>query len=274
MSVMSTFELRVATVTAKHAALVTQANAENPSWDNGVFERWANPVITAEHVPLDWRFDFDPRTNPYFLERLGVDNFQFWAEPLTLPDTDRAVTNIYDMRLTQHADGWIYGVFCIESKDPGAVAGDNSSAITQCGIARTKDLVVWERLPNIRTEAKQQRNVVLHPELIDGRYALYTRPQSSFMQGSDVGIGFAMCDDLTDPVLEDAVLLDDKYYHSIKEVKSGPGAAPIKTDRGWLHLCHGVRNTAAGMRYVLYVLVTDLDDPATVTAISFAGTGR
>ncbi len=299
------YQKRKANVQARHQVLVSRPNCINLDWDNGVYERWSHPVITRDHVPLDWRYDFDSQANPYFLERLGVngtlnpgaiylngkyllmvriegldrksifgvaessngvDNFTFWEEPVVLPDTNKAVTNIYDMRLTQHQDGWIYGVFCIESKDPAAAAGDNSSAIAQCGLARTKDLKTWERLPDIRTEAKQQRNIVLHPELVDGTYAFYTRPQSSFMEGSDIGIGFACCADITNPVLEKSVVMDDKYYHSIKEVKSGPGATPIKTSRGWLHLCHGVRNTAAGMRYVLYVLVTDLNDPAKVIA--------
>ena len=305
MSPSPSFEDRVKQVTERHHKLVTRKNQVNADWDSGVYERWTNPVITRDHVPLEWRYDFNPQTNPFFLERLGVnatlnpgaiylngkhllmvriegvdrksifgvaestngvDNFTFWDEPVLLPDTNKGVTNIYDMRLTQHSDGWIYGVFCIESKDPEAAAGDNSSAIAQCGLARTKDLKKWDRLPDIRTEAKQQRNIVLHPELVNGKYAFYTRPQSSFMEGSDIGIGFALCPDITKPVLEPSVVMDDKYYHSIKEVKSGPGATPIKTDRGWLHLCHGVRNTAAGMRYVLYVLVTDLNQPHKVIA--------
>jgi len=305
MTTTPSFTGRVERVTARHNALIARTNQLDPEWDNGVFERWIHPVVTRGHVPLDWRYDFDPTSNPFFLERLGVnatlnpaaiyldgkhllvvriegvdrksifavaesdngvDNFRFWDEPLVLPDTNRQVTNIYDMRLTQHADGWIYGTFCIESKDPDAAPGDNSTAVAQCGIARTADLRTWERLPDIRTDAKQQRNVVLHPEFVEGKYAFYTRPQSSFMEGSDIGIGFSLCADVTVPDLEPAVVLDDKYYHSIKEVKSGPGATPIRTDRGWLHLCHGVRNTAAGMRYVLYVLVTDLADPTRVIA--------
>lgn len=301
----ASFSGRVTCITEKHKRLISAANVINPDWDSGVFERWSNPVITRDHVPLDWRYDFNPETNPFFLERLGVnatlnpgaiyidgkhllvvriegtdrksifgvaessngiDNFHFWDEPMVLQDTNPYVSNIYDMRLTQHSDGWIYGVFCIESKDPEAPQGDNSSAIAQCGIARTKDLKVWDRLPDIRTEAKQQRNILLHPELVQGKYAFYTRPQSSFMEGSDIGIGFALCADIREPVLEKSVVLDEKYYHSIKELKSGPGAVPIKTSRGWLHVCHGVRNCAAGMRYVLYVLVTDLADPSMVIA--------
>jgi 4-O-beta-D-mannosyl-D-glucose phosphorylase len=191
----------------------------------------------------------------------GIDNFKFWDSPLQMPETDIPDTNIYDMRLVQHEDGWIYGLFCTERKDPNAPPGDQSSAIAQCGIARTKDLVAWERLPDLKTPSPQQRNVVLHPEFVNGQYAFYTRPQDSFIEaGKGGGIGFALAKDITNAVVEKEIIIDPRVYHTISEMKNGQGPAPIKTSRGWLHLAHGVRNTAAGLRYVLYMFMTDLKD--------------
>lgn len=271
-----------------------------------IFERYENPVLTKDHIPLFWRFDLDAKTNPYFLERLGVnavfnpgaiylngkfylvarvegvdrksffaiaesssgiDNFRFWDYPVILPDTEPEETNVYDMRLVQHEDGWIYGIFCSESKDRTAPPHDLSSAIAQAGLVRTKDLIHWERLPNLKTKSPQQRNVVLHPEFVDGQYAFYTRPQDGFIDtGSGSGICFGLCKDILNPVVEEEYLVSPRVYHTIMEVKNGLGPAPIKTDKGWLHLAHGVRNTAAGLRYVLYCFVTDLNDPKKVIA--------
>jgi 4-O-beta-D-mannosyl-D-glucose phosphorylase len=268
---------------------------------NGVFMRYRRPVLTAKHVPLNWRFDFNYDDNPYLMERLGinavfnpgaikwggkyvmvarvegydrksffaiaesengVDNFRFWDKPLLMPETDRHDVNVYDMRLTRHEDGWIYGVFCTERKDPHAPDHDTSSAEAQAGIARTKDLVEWERLPDFQSPSPQQRNVVLHPEYVDGKYAFYTRPQDGFISaGSGGGIGWAMVEDIKNPVATSEEVIETRDYHTIKEVKNGQGPPPIKTDSGWLHLAHGVRNTAAGLRYVLYMFVTDLDKP-------------
>jgi 4-O-beta-D-mannosyl-D-glucose phosphorylase len=255
-------------------------------------------------VPLAWRYDFNPETNPFMMERLGinatfnagamlwngkyivvvrvegndrksffaiaespngVDNFRFWPRPVVLPQTDEPDTNVYDMRLTQHEDGWVYGLFCTERKDL-TQPNDLSAAVAQCGIARTKDLVTWERLPDLKTNSGQQRNVVLHPEFIGGKYALYTRPQDGFISvGSGGGIGWGLCDDMTRAVIVSETIVDNKAYHTIKELKNGQGPAPIKTPDGWLHLAHGVRNTAAGLRYVLYMFMTDLQKPWVVT---------
>jgi 4-O-beta-D-mannosyl-D-glucose phosphorylase len=272
---------------------------------NGVYNRYKNPVLTAGHAPLQWRYDLDPVTNPFLMERIGInavmnagaikykgkyvlvarvegadrksffavadsvngiDNFQFWEYPILMPETDVPDTNIYDMRLVAHEDGWIYGLFCTERKDPDAPAGDLSSAVAQCGIARTKDLVAWERLPDLKTPSAQQRNVVLHPEFVHGQYAFYTRPQDSFIEaGKGGGIGFGLAKDIVNAVVENEVVIDPREYHTIFEVKNGLGPAPIKTKKGWLHLAHGVRNTAAGLRYTLYMFMTDLNDITRIT---------
>ncbi len=267
---------------------------------NGVYNRFRYPVLTAQHTPLTWRYDFNTLTNPFLLERFGInavlnagaikwkgkyivvprvegvdrksffavaesengiDNFRFWEYPILMPSTDIPDTNIYDMRLVAHEDGWVYGLFCTERKDPAAPPGDQSSAVAQCGIARTKDLITWERLPDLKTPSPQQRNVVLHPEFVDGRYAFYTRPQDSFIEaGSGGGIGFGIANDITNAVITKEIVIDDRKYHTIAEMKNGQGPAPLKTTHGWLHLAHGVRNTAAGLRYVLYMFMTDLQD--------------
>ena len=271
---------------------------------NGVYERFVNPVLTAQHIPLIWRYDFNEATNPFLMERIGinavlnsgaikinnkfilvarvegvdrksffaiaesengVDNFTFWNHPVTMPETENPDTNVYDMRLVQHEDGWIYGLFCTERKDPDARPGDESAAIAQCGIARTKDLKKWERLADLKTKSSQQRNVVLHPEFVDSKYAFYTRPQDSFIEaGKGGGIGFGLSDSIENAVIDDEVIIDAKVYHTVYELKNGLGPAPIKTEYGWLHLAHGVRNTAAGLRYVLYVFMTDLKDPTKI----------
>jgi 4-O-beta-D-mannosyl-D-glucose phosphorylase len=258
-------------------------------------------VITAEHTPLSWRYDFDPKTNPHMMERLGVnaafnsgaievdgrillvvrvegndrksffavaesatgiDGFSFWDYPIVIPETQDPDTNVYDMRVVKHEDGWIYGIFCTERKDPKAPSWDTSSAVAQGGIARTRDLVTWERLPDLETSSPQQRNVVLHPEFVDGKYAFYTRPQDEFIQaGSGGGIGWGLSDRIDGAVIKEEKVIDPRVYHTIKESKNGLGPAPIKTPKGWLQLAHGVRNTAAGLRYVLYLFVTALDKP-------------
>ena len=267
---------------------------------NGVYSRYKYPVVTAAHVPLQWRYDFNEASNPFLMERFGinaafnsgaikynnkyclvvrvegldrksffavaesdngVDGFCFRERPITLPEKGDPDTNVYDMRVVQHEDGWIYGLFCTERKDPDAPAGDQSAAIAQCGIARTKDLDKWERLPDLKTPSPQQRNVVLHPEFVNGKYALYTRPQDSFIEaGKGGGIGFGLCSDMTNAVVEEEIVIDPKMYHTVYEAKNGLGPAPIKTEHGWLHLAHGVRNCAAGLRYVLYMFMTDLND--------------
>ena len=272
---------------------------------NGIFERYKNPVLTAAHAPVFWRYDLSPETNPYFMERFGIngtfnagaikwngkyllmvrvegndrksffavaespngtDNFRFWDYPVIMPETDVPDTNVYDMRLTAHEDGWIYGVFCSERKDPDAPAGDLSSAVAAAGIARTKDLVEWERLPDLKSKS-QQRNVVLHPEFVDGKYALYTRPQDGFIDaGSGGGIGWALIDDITNAEVKEEKIINLRYYHTIKELKNGEGPHPVKTTKGWLHLAHGVRGCAAGLRYVLYLYLTDLNNPEKLIA--------
>lgn len=272
---------------------------------NGIVRRYTLPVITSSHIPLEWRYDLNPATNPFCLERIGVnacmnsgaikwngkyllivrvegwdrksffaiaespngvDNFRFWERPVNLPDIDPAETNVYDMRLTAHEDGWIYGIFCSERHDADAPPGDLSAAVAKAGIVRTKDLVNWERLPDLQTKS-QQRNVVLHPEFVYGKYALYTRPQDGFIAaGSGGGIGWALIDDMADARVLSELIIDKRYYHTIKEVKNGEGPHPIKTSRGWLHLAHGVRACAAGLRYVLYLYMTALDDPTKVIA--------
>ncbi len=303
---MNSYTARLQHILQTHEDLVARPNAVDSRWDNGVFRRYVHPVLTAGHVPVYWRYDLDPATNPRLLERLGInavlnagaifldgsfylvpriegadrksffglaesrsgiDGFRFRDYPLAIEDTDNPATNVYDMRLTQHEDGWIYGVFCVERKDPKAAPGDTSSAEAQCGIARTKDLVTWDRLHDFKSPSPQQRNVVLHPEFVGGKYAWYTRPQDGFIDaGSGGGIGWALSESTNPAVCGPETILDPRVYHTIKESKNGPGAPPLKTDKGWLHIAHGVRNCAAGLRYVLYVLVTDLDDPSKVIA--------
>ncbi|WP_305852146.1 glycosidase [Sphingobacterium sp. HMA12] len=270
-----------------------------------IVTRYLNPVVTKEHIPLNWRYDFNPLTNPHFLERIafnstmnagalhwkgkyllfvrveavdrksifaiaesdnGVDNFHFWEHPLLLPDLDAAETNVYDLRLTAHEDGWVYGIFCSEQYAPDAAPGDLSSAVASAGIIRSKDLIHWERLPNLKANS-QQRNVVLHPEFVEGKYAFYTRPQDDFILAkSGGGIGWALVDDISNAVISQEKIINKRFYHTIKELKNGEGPAPLKTDRGWLHLAHGVRGTAAGLRYVLYLYLTSLEDPSELIA--------
>lgn len=294
---MNTFEYRKNLVLARYEELVTRPNVAIEG--NGIYERYQNPVITAEMVPPTWRYDFNPATNPFFMERIGVnatlnsgamkwngryllvvrvegydrksffavaespngiDNFRFWDRPVTLPDDIVPATNVYDMRLTAHEDGYIYGLFCAERHDD-AQPGNLSAATATCGICRTKDLVNWERLPDLKTKS-QQRNVVLHPEFVDGKYALYTRPQDGFIDtGSGGGIGWGLVDDMADARVGEEIIVDERKYHTIKEVKNGEGPHPIKTPKGWLHLAHGVRGTADGLRYVLYLYMTSLEEP-------------
>ena len=301
---MSTFETAYARESARYEALVTRKNRPSDFY-NGVYTRWEHPVLTRDHAPLLWRYDLNPETNPLFMERLGVnavlnagaiklngkyclvarvegndrksffavaesgspvEGFRFRDYPVRLPDTCLEETNVYDMRLTRHEDGWIYGVFCSESKDPGNP--DLSAAVAAAGIVRTRDLETWERLPNLVTkESPQQRNVCLLPEFVEGKYAFYTRPMDGFIDtGSGGGIGFGLCEDITHAVIDHERITSRRKYHTVTEVKNGAGAVPIKTDRGWLHIAHGVRNTAAGLRYVLYVFMTALEDPGRVIA--------
>jgi 4-O-beta-D-mannosyl-D-glucose phosphorylase len=293
------FNLRLSQLEQDWLQLVIKENHKvEPG--NGIYHRYQNPVITAAHAPVFWRYDLDPKTNPYLMERFGinaafnagamkwngkyimavrtegldrksffaiaespngVDNFKFWDYPINLPETEDPDTNVYDMRLTQHEDGWIYGLFCTERRDPEAPLHDQSMAVAACGIARTKDLVKWERLPDLKTSSAQQRNVVLHPEFVDGKYGMYTRPQDSFINaGTGGGIGFGLADSMENAVIGEERIVDTKQYHTVYEAKNGQGPAPIKTTEGWLHLAHGVRNTAAGLRYVLYMFMTDLHD--------------
>jgi len=303
---MNSFEFRLEKLTKAHEVLITLRNKKiEPG--NGIYFRYDNPVLTGAHAPLAWRYDLNPATNPHLMERFGinaafnagamkhdgkyilvarvegndrksffaiaeslngVDNFRFWDHPITMPETADPDINVYDMRLTRHEDGWIYGVFCSERKDPKAQPGDLSSAVAAAGIARTHDLVTWERLPDL-ISASQQRNVVLHPEFVDGKYALYTRPQDGFIDaGSGGGIGWVLVDDITKAEVKaaDEKIINFRHYHTIKEVKNGEGPHPIKTSKGWLHLAHGVRGCAAGLRYVLYLYMTDLHDPARMIA--------
>ena len=293
------FSKRLKLLQDQHRSLLGKKNRKVEG-GNGVFNRYERPVLTAQHTPLLWRYDFNYQTNPFLMERFGInsvlnagaikwnnryllvprvegidrksffavaesdnglDNFHFWEYPIDMPSTDVPDTNVYDMRLVAHEDGWIYGLFCTERKDPAAAAGDQHSAIAQCGIARTKDFVEWHRLPDLKTPSPQQRNVVLHPEFVNGLYAFYTRPQDSFIEaGSGGGIGFGLARDITNAVIDQEVVIDERKYHTISEMKNGQGPAPIKTPHGWLHLAHGVRNTAAGLRYVLYMFMTSLDD--------------
>jgi len=289
----------------KQEALLCRKNEADPDFYNGVYDRYRYPVLTREHIPLTWQYDLNPQTNPYFMRRLGinavmnsgaiyldgkyylvariegddrksffgvaesdngVDGFRFWDYPILLPDTCPEETNVYDMRLTRHEDGYIYGVFCSESKD--TTVSDLSAAVAAAGIVRTKDLKNWERLPNLVTlRSPQQRNVVLHPEFVDGKYAFYTRPMDDFIDtGSVGGIGFGLCEDITHAVIDEEKMTSLRKYHTINEAKNGAGAVPIRTQRGWIHIAHGVRNTAAGLRYVIYAFATDLKDPSRVIA--------
>ena len=294
---MNNFDIRKHLVEGRFTELITRPNT--PLEGNGVYCRYANPVITPDMIPLTWRYDFNPETNPYFMERIGVnatfnagaikwngkyvlvvrvegndrksffavaespngiDNFRFWDRPVTLPEDKIEATNIYDMRLTKHEDGWIYGLFCVERHDDN-YPSDPSAATACCGIVRTKDLVNWERLPDLKSKC-QQRNVVLHPEFINGKYALYTRPQDGFIDtGSGGGIGWGYVDDMTNAEVKDEQIIEHRLYHTIKEVKNGEGPHPIKTPKGWLHLAHGVRGCASGLRYVLYLYMTSLEEP-------------
>ena len=300
---MSSFKENAKALLQKHEALITKKNAVKTD-GNGIYDCYENPILTAEHAPIFWRYDLNEKTNPFLMERQGVnaafnsgamlwngkyilavrvegvdrksffaiaespngiDNFRFWDHPITMPETDRPDTNVYDMRLTQHEDGYIYGLFCTERKDLNH-PNDTSAAEAQCGIARTKDLINWERLPDLITYSGQQRNVVLHPEFIDGKYGLFTRPQDGFISvGGGGGIVWGLVDDMTRAEVKSEVIVDGKVYHTIKEVKNGQGPAPIKTAEGWLNLAHGVRNTAAGLRYTLYMFMTELERPWVVS---------
>jgi 4-O-beta-D-mannosyl-D-glucose phosphorylase len=297
------FEKRLQALRKENEELTGRLN-EKENLGNGIYERYRYPVLTAQHTPLFWRFDLDREANPHLMERFGInavfnagaiklnekyclvarvegadrksffavaesengiDGFQFWNYPVDLPQTEIPDTNVYDMRLIQHEDGWIYGLFCTERRDPSATEGDQSAAIAQCGIVRTKDLLNWIRLPDLKTPSPQQRNVVLHPEFINGKYAFYTRPQDGFIQtGKGGGIGWGLSNSMEPAVIEKEIVIDPKVYHTIYEAKNGLGPAPIKTKYGWLQLAHGVRNTAAGLRYTLYMFMTDLADPTKV----------
>jgi 4-O-beta-D-mannosyl-D-glucose phosphorylase len=300
----SLFTHRLHLLQTRHHALLHLPN-QPEEIGNGIFTRYQHPVLTAAHAPLTWRYDLNPATNPFLMERIGInaafnagaikwqgkylvaarvegtdrksffaiaespngtDQFRFWERPITLPETAEPDTNVYDIRLVAHADGWVYGLFCTERRDPSAPEADQSAALAKCGIARTQDLVTWERLPDLTTTSAQQRNVVLHPELVDGKYAFYTRPQDGFIEaGSGGGIGFGLSESMNPARVMEEVIIDKKQYHTISELKNGLGPAPLKTELGWLHLAHGVRNTAAGLRYVLYLFLTALDDITRIT---------
>jgi 4-O-beta-D-mannosyl-D-glucose phosphorylase len=307
---MSTnFETRLKGLMKAQQELLERPNPRE-EMSNGVYTRYKYPVLTADHVPLSWRYDLNKETNPYLMERYGInavfnsgaikfndkyllvarvegidrksffaiaesdngiDNFRFWDYPIQMPQAKVPDTNVYDMRLVQHEDGWIYGLFCTERRDPSAGPDDQSSAVAQCGIARTKDLRNWERLADLQTPSPQQRNVVLHPEFVNGKYAFYTRPQDGFITtGRGGGIGFGLSDSIEEAIIEEEMVIDPKMYHTISELKNGLGPAPIKTALGWLHLAHGVRNTAAGLRYTLYLFMTDIND---LTKVIYKPTG-
>jgi 4-O-beta-D-mannosyl-D-glucose phosphorylase len=298
------FKKNVQSLFKQHERLITQRNIKTPG-GNGIYDRYENPVLTAAHAPITWRYDLNQKTNPFLLERIGVnavfnagailhegrflvvarvegadrksffavaeskngiDNFRFWEYPILLPETSEPDTNVYDMRLVKHEDGWIYGFFCTERKDRKTPEWDTSSAVAQCGIVRTKDLKTWERLADLKSKSPQQRNVVLHPEFVDGKYAFYTRPQDDFIQArKGGGIGWGLSSSIENAVIDEEIILDNREYHTITEVKNGLGPAPIKTATGWLHLAHGVRNTAAGLRYVVYLFLSELERPWVVT---------
>lgn len=298
------FEENRAMVMKRYEEIVNRKNVKSDFY-NGIYDRYEYPVLTRDHIPPFWKFDMNPETNPYFMERIGVnavmnsgaielngkfylvarvegndrksffavaesssgiDGFRFWDYPVLLDDVCPEETNVYDMRLTKHEDGYIYGVFCSESKD--TKVNDLSAAVAAAGIVRTKDLKTWERLENLKTlRSPQQRNVVLHPEFVNGKYAFYTRPMDDFIDtGSGGGVGFGLCDDITHAVIDEEIITSKRKYHTITEAKNGAGAVPIKTERGWIHIAHGVRNTAAGLRYVVYAFATALEDPARVIA--------
>ena len=298
------FDNQVKKLFERHERLIMRRNQKREN-GNGIYDRYKYPILTAEHAPIFWRYDLDYKTNPNLLQRFGInaafnsgailfnkrylmvvrvegwdrksffavaesrngiEQWRFWDYPIVLPEIDKNETNVYDMRLTQHEDGWIYGIFCSERKDPNAPVGDLSSAVAKAGIVRTKDLVHWERLPDLKAKS-QQRNVVLHPEFVNGKYALYTRPQETFIEaGSGGGIGWALIDNIENAEVRDELIIEPRVYHTIKEVKNGQGPAPIKTDKGWLHLAHGVRGCVAGLRYVLYMFMTDVKEPWKVIA--------
>ncbi len=297
------YQEKVQALRQRHEALLQRKN-QVVEGGNGIYEKYVFPILTAEHTPLEWKYDFNEKDNPFLMQRImmnavlnagaikldgryllvrrvegadrksffavaespnGIDEWRFWEEPITMPDTEDPATNIYDMRVTQHEDGWIYGVFCAERHDPSQ-PGNLSAATATAGIARTKDLKTWERLPDLKTKS-QQRNVVLHPEFVNGKYALYTRPQDGFIDtGSGGGIGWALVDDMTHAEVKEEKIIYERKYHTITEVKNGEGPHPIKTSKGWLHLAHGVRGTADGLRYVLYMYMTSLEDPTKVIA--------
>jgi 4-O-beta-D-mannosyl-D-glucose phosphorylase len=297
------FEKRLEELNRSHRKLIKRKNRKKKA-GNGIYERFEYPVLTAKHTPLFWRYDLDKATNPWLMERFGInavfnataikwkkkylliarvegldrksffavaespngiDNFKFWDHPITIPENGDHDVNVYDMRVVQHEDGWIYGIFCTERRDPKAPDADQSAAIAQCGIVRTKDFVEWERLGDLKTSSPQQRNVVLHPEFVNGKYAFYTRPQDGFIEtGNGGGIGFGLSDGIECAKIEEEIVIDQKQYHTVYEAKNGLGPAPIRTEKGWLHLAHGVRSTAAGLRYVLYLFMTDLMDPSKI----------
>ena len=297
------YQEKVQALRQRHEALLQRKN-QVVEGGNGIYEKYVYPILTAEHTPLEWKYDFNEQDNPFLMQRImmnavlnagaikldgryllvcrvegadrksffavaespnGIDQWRFWEEPITMPDTEDPATNIYDMRVTQHEDGWIYGVFCAERHDPSQ-PGNLSAATATAGIARTKDLKTWERLPDLKTKS-QQRNVVLHPEFVDGKYALYTRPQDGFIDtGSGGGIGWALVDDMTHAEVKEEKIIYERKYHTITEVKNGEGPHPLETEKGWLHLAHGVRGTADGLRYVLYMYMTSLEDPTKVIA--------
>jgi 4-O-beta-D-mannosyl-D-glucose phosphorylase len=297
------FEKRLGELKRSHKELIKRKNRKKES-SNGIYERFEYPVLTAKHTPLFWRYDLDEGTNPYLMERFGInavfnstaikwkkkyllvarvegvdrksffavaespngiDNFKFWDHPVTIPENGNPDVNVYDMRVVQHEDGWVYGIFCTERRDSKAPESDQSAAIAQCGIVRTKDFLKWERLGDLKTSSPQQRNVVLHPEFVNGKYAFYTRPQDGFIDaGNGGGIGFGLSDTIECAKIDEEKVIDQKQYHTIYEAKNGLGPSPIRTEKGWLHLAHGVRNTAAGLRYVLYLFMTDLLDPSKV----------
>ena len=300
---MTDFAQKVEALRAHHEELLTRKNTPK-QWGNGIYTKYEYPILTAEHTPLEWRYDFSEKSNPYLMQRImmnatlnsgaiklngkyllvvrvegadrksffavaespnGIDNFRFWEEPITMPEDLIPATNIYDMRLTQHEDGWIYGIFCAERHDDSQ-PNDLYAATATAAIARTHDLKTWERLPDLKTKS-QQRNVVLHPEFVDGKYALYTRPQDGFIDaGSGGGIGWALIDDITNAEVKEEKIINARHYHTIMEVKNGEGPHPIKTPKGWLHLAHGVRGCASGLRYVLYMYMSSLEDPTKVIA--------